>query len=229
MEANRQQWNEDLKTLRGLLESGSDHAGALRLCLRLHAQTHSAALDGAAGWSFQDEVLEGLSLPALRVIPPGGEHSIAWIVWHLARCEDITMNLLAAGTPQVLLSGGWAGRVGGGIVHTGNAMDAAAVAAFSAAVDLEALLAYRLAVARRTREVIGGLQSADILRKVDPARMALVTAQGALLPEAHEVYAYWASRSTAGLLLMPATRHNFVHLNEALRFKSKVVKGLRQS
>ncbi len=196
----------------------------MKLCLRLHAQTHSAALDGAAGWSFQDEVLEGLSLPALRVIPPGGEHSLAWILWHIARCEDITMNLLAAGTPQVL-SGGWAGRVGGGIVHTGNAMDTAAVAAFSAAVDLEALLAYRLAVARRTREVIGGLQPADILRKVDPARMALVTAQGALLPEAGEVYDYWASRSTAGLLLMPATRHNFVHLNEALRFKSKAAQG----
>ena len=30
---------------------------------------------------------------------------------------------------------------------------------------------------------------------------------------------YWGKRDTAGLLLMPATRHNFIHLNEALRLK----------
>jgi hypothetical protein len=32
---------------------------------------------------------------------------------------------------------------------------------------------------------------------------------------------YWGRRTIAGLLLMPATRHNIVHLNEAARIKQK--------
>jgi hypothetical protein len=30
---------------------------------------------------------------------------------------------------------------------------------------------------------------------------------------------YWSRRTVAGLLLMPPTRHCFLHLNEALRIK----------
>jgi hypothetical protein len=32
-------------------------------------------------------------------IPPKGGHSIAWTLFHLARIEDITMNMLIAGSP----------------------------------------------------------------------------------------------------------------------------------
>jgi hypothetical protein len=33
---------------------------------------------------------------------------------------------------------------------------------------------------------------------------------------------YWGSRTIAGLLLMPPTRHNFTHLNEARMLKQKL-------
>jgi hypothetical protein len=49
--------------------------------------------------------------------------------------------------------------------------------------------------------------------------------EGALLPQAIEILNYWSSRSIAGLLLMPPTRHNFLHLNEALRIKQRVSVG----
>jgi hypothetical protein len=32
----------------------------------------------------------------------------------------------------------------------------------------------------------------------------------------------WSKRTVAGLLPMPPTRHNFLHLNEALRIKQKL-------
>ena len=32
---------------------------------------------------------------------------------------------------------------------------------------------------------------------------------------------YWSKRNIAELLLMPATRHNLVHLNKCLRLKHK--------
>lgn len=45
---------------------------------------------------------------------------------------------------------------------------------------------------------------------------------GAVTPEALEIVTYWSKRTIAGLLLMPPTRHNFLHLNEAFRIKSKL-------
>lgn len=41
-------------------------------------------------------------------------------------------------------------------------------------------------------------------------------------PEADEIIAYWGGRTLAGLLLMPPTRHNFLHLSEALRIRQKL-------
>jgi hypothetical protein len=45
--------------------------------------------------------------------------------------------------------------------------------------------------------------------------------EGAVVAAAKGVVEYWGRRNTAGLLLMPATRHNLVHLNEALWLKGR--------
>jgi hypothetical protein len=51
--------------------------------------------------------------------------------------------------------------------------------------------------------------------------------EGALLPEAIGILQYWSKRTIAGLLLMPPTRHNFLHLNEALRIKLKLQRSAK--
>ena len=45
--------------------------------------------------------------------------------------------------------------------------------------------------------------------------------RSAVLPTGNAVIDYWSGLTLAGLLLMPPTRHNFIHLNEALRLKQK--------
>ncbi len=132
------------------------------------------------------------------------------------------MNLLVAGSPQLALRDGWLKRMGISVRDTGNAMDKASVARLSAAIDIEALRAYRLAVGRRTREIVKRLTPEALKQKVDPARLQQVMAQGALVEAARGIADYWGRRTIAGLLLMPPTRHNFVHLNEALRIKHKI-------
>jgi hypothetical protein len=47
-----------------------------------------------------------------------------------------------------------------------------------------------------------------------------VSDQDAVLPEAEDLLVYWSRCTITGLLLMPATRHNMVHINEALRLKT---------
>ena len=57
---------------------------------------------------------------------------------------------------------------------------------------------------------------------VDPIRLQRLVDEGAVVEAASDLIAYWGRRNIAGLLLMPATRHNFVHLNEAFRLKQRL-------
>lgn len=204
------------------LMAGPDHARAVERFLAQHALLHSAAVAQPPAWSFEDELFVDLPEPHARQAPPGGEHSIAWLLWHSARCEDITLNLLVAGSPQVLLQEGWLERLNVGARDTGNVMDPAQMAAFNAAIDLPALRAYRLAVGRRTREIAARLEPGELRRKVQPARIQRVLEEGAVLAAAWGIAEYWSKRTVAGLLLMPATRHNLIHLQEAFQVKRKL-------
>jgi hypothetical protein len=132
------------------------------------------------------------------------------------------MNLLVAGRSQVLHQDDWLERMTMMAQNTGNAMPEDDMADLSARIDISALRAYRVAVGRRTREIVDGLGPGDLKAKVDPARLQQVMDQGALLEEAVGVKDYWGKRTIAGLLLMPASRHNLVHLNEALQLKQKI-------
>jgi hypothetical protein len=221
MDANRKTWNERQQELRWLLAKPGSGQRGLDLFLGQHAAVHAAGVSAEPGWSFADEVLAGASDTSMRCIPPKGEHSIAWVLWHIARIEDMTMNLLVAAECQVFEQDTWMECLGVDVRDTGNAMDAQAVADFSVRVDLPALLAYRMAVGRATQAVIRRLAPEQLKERVDPARLAVIRAQGGVAEGCGWLLDYWGSLSMAQLLLMPPTRHNFLHLNEILRIRQK--------
>jgi hypothetical protein len=213
--------NERQTELAHLLSVPDQRDLAVELFLQHHASLHSAQITQPGVWSFEDEVLDGLTENQFRRIPQNGEHSIAWNIWHLARIEDTAMNLLVAGGPQVLQQGNWLAQMKITARDTGNEMSLPDIARLSAEIDLNALRAYRQAVGRRTREIVSALQAPDFRRKVDPTRIAQVLTEGAVLESARYITDYWGKRTIAGLLLMPATRHNIVHLNEVTRLRQK--------
>lgn len=207
--------------LRRLLEAPAQFEAGMQLFFKQHAMLHSAKVSEATGWSYEDEILDDMSQAQVRRIPPGCEHSVAWLIWHSARCEDITLNRLVAGGPQVLLEQGWLERMQVPVRDTGNAMSPAEIAQFSAEIDIPALRGYRAAVGLRTRQIVRTLQPSDLKQPVCAVRLQQALDEEAVLPAAHEISDYWGSRDIVGLLLMPATRHNLVHLNEALKIKQK--------
>jgi hypothetical protein len=223
MDAQRKLWNEGQQQLRAALTAGA-WSPALDLFYRQHAMLHAAAMSGIGLWSFNDEVWQDLSPGQVRLTPQGGEHSLAWLTWHLARIEDVTMNILVAGGEQILLAGSWLARLGISERDTGNLSTPDRVERLSAAIDLEALQAYRLAVGRGTRQVVARLNAGQLRRKVEPVRLQRLLDEGAVVPQAADLLAYWGGLTIAGLLLMPPTRHNFVHLNEASRIKTWLAK-----
>lgn len=224
MNPNRKNWNDGHQKLKRALASG-DRDAAIDLFLRQHAMIHSAKMAKTGLWSFEDEVLNGLTNDQIRELV--GEHSIVWILLHIARIEDITMNMLVAGTEQLFTKDGWRKKLNVEIAHSANKMTDASVAELSAKMNVRALRAYRIAIGKRTRQIVHRLKIEDFKKKVDPVRIQKVMKAGAIAPEAMEIINYWSSKTVAGLLLMPPTRHCILHLNEAERIKKQILR--RQS
>lgn len=223
MDPNRKLWNEGHQKLTRLFAKG-DRDTAIETFLSQHSMVHSAKVSRSRTWSFEDEVLNDMTEEKIRQIPPGGEHSIVWILFHLARIEDITMNMLIAGTPQLFQREDWANKMNVSILHSANKMDENSVAELSANMDIKSLREYRITVARRTRQIVKKLQAKDFKQGVDPCRIENVFKEGAVTREAKEIVDYWSKKTIAGLLLMPPTRHCILHLNEAMRIKEKIRK-----
>lgn len=221
LEANRKICQKQQTELRHMLLSPDQFQDAFQLFFKQHAMLHSAKMAQTGHFSLEDEVFEDLSEENARRIPPTSENSIIWNIWHIARIEDVAMNMLVAGRGQVLIRDGWLDQMRIEARDTGNAMPADAILKLSQQIDIAALRAYRVAVGRKTREIVGHLQPERLKDKVDPARLEQVQEEGAVIEAAGGLIDYWAKRNIAGLLLMPATRHNLVHLNESLRLKEK--------
>ena len=219
MEAYRKSLNKRQTELRRILMSFRQHDKAIQLFLSQHAMLHSAKMARTELWSFEDEVLNDMTEDQIRRLPQNCDHSIVWCIFHIARIEDVAMNMLVAGTPQILNRGNWLERMKVTVRDTGNEMYEKGVVGLSTKIDIKALRAYRVAVGRRTREIVKRLQPEELKKKVDPSRLRQVMDEGAVVKAAGYITDYWGKRNIAGLLLMPATRHHIVHLNEALRTK----------
>lgn len=188
---------------------------AIQLFLHQHSMVHSAEVAEGGEWSMLDSLLEGLTDEQMRTRPGKGMNSIAWLLWHMARTEDVTMNILVAGRPQTLDEEGWLARLNIR-KDIGTSMSDDEVADFSESVNIEAIRAYRNAVGRRTREIAQSLNPEELAEKIDPARAQSLLADGALVEGAARLSKFWGDKTIAFFLAMPATGHNFMHLSEAI-------------
>jgi hypothetical protein len=207
--------------LRKKLLNEDHYDEAIELFMTQHAMLHSANMAHSGSWSLADYVFSDITQERIRHIPRNSEHSIAWNIWHIARIEDVTMNMLVAGSPQIINQDQWFKRMKTKARDTGNVMGEEGVADLSEKIDIEQLREYRIAVGQRTRTIVKNLQPEELKQKVDPSRLGQVMEEGAVVEAARDLINYWSKRNIAGLLLMPATRHNLVHLNECLRLKYK--------
>jgi len=222
MDSNRKLWNGRHKQLREALTNPSDHSTGIDLFLHQHAMVHDAEMLNAGLHSFADDVWQGADEATIRCVPPKFEHSIVWLIWHIARIEDMTMNALMAGRPQIFFQDDWLKKLKITETHSGNVvMDDADVTALSNVIDIETLRTYRLAVGCATREAVLALEPDEVQQKVSPVRLQGLLNDGSVPPEAIGLIEYWGKLTIAGLLLMPPTRHCLVHLNEALKVKKK--------
>ena len=221
-ETDRQYWSSQQQVLRQALMKDHDYQQALPVFLSQHAVIHTARLHPGSHWSCQDEVLNGLTEAQIRCVPKGSPHSAAWALWHITRIEDVTMNVLLADAPQLLHSGNWLTKLETPYEGVGNELSSDEIAEVSETINVKALLAYRLAVGKCTRAVVRRLKPGILWAAPAPVRLRRLSVERAVSEKAGWLLKYWGGHPSANLLLMPATRHGFLHLNEIQRMRSKL-------
>jgi len=218
----RRDWSARQKELRELFKGGTSPDQAQELFYIQHEVLHSRRIIGGKGWSYADEIFSGLEDDLYRAIPKNGDHSLAWILWHISRIEDVTINVLVAGGSQLYIEDQWKRKLASPIDHVGNLINPKDLVDLTSGVAIGALFDYRDKVGRQTRAVVSNLEVEELTQKVQPDRLDRLVDEGAVLPDAEGLLKYWEKRKIYEMLLMPPTRHLMNHLNEANSLIKKI-------
>ncbi|MGB7871244.1 MAG: mycothiol transferase [Mycobacterium sp.] len=127
-----------------------------------------------------DELTEGLTDERANYRPTPHANSIAWLIWHSARVQDIQLAPIA-GIEQVWTHDGWVDRFGLDLPRndTGYGHGPDEVATVRAPVDL--LAGYYHAVHKVTLEFVARVTAEDLARIVDKNWDPPVTASARLV------------------------------------------------
>jgi hypothetical protein len=185
------------------------------LFLAQHAAVHSAAVGGNPG-SAAERTFGGVTEDQMRVRPREDLNSLAWIMWHIARAEDIIAGAVIGGRDQVF-DDAWLKRLGIARKDFGIGMKSAEVSDLTKQIDVAALREYRDAVGKRTREIIGGFKDADWEGTIDPAALERVAALGHVPPPLVKIF---GGRPRSAVLSGIALFHPSSHMGEAVTVRS---------
>jgi len=183
------------------------------LFLDQHAVVHSAAVGGNK-MSAAERTFAGLSDEQMRVRPREDLNSLAWLMWHIARAEDVFLNPVLTGRPQVF-DDTWKKRLGITRPDFGIGMTSPEVTELSRQIDLGALREYRDAVGLRTRDLVGGFTPQDWEGQVAVEAVQRAATQGAFGARTEQIVKAFPGRPRRTMLSGIALFHSSGHLGEA--------------
>jgi hypothetical protein len=185
------------------------------LFLAQHAAMHSAAVGGNPA-SAAERTFGGLTEDQMRVRPRADLNSIAWLMWHIARAEDIMVNVVLNDKPQVF-DDAWLKRLNITRRDFGIGMTSDEVTALTQQIDVGALREYRDAVGKRTRELVSAYEDADWTGNIEASPLEKAAAQGAVAPALVKVF---TGRPRTAVLSGLALFHPSSHMGEAVTVRS---------
>ena len=183
------------------------------LFLDQHAAMHSAAVGGNK-MSAAERAFGGVTDEQMRVRPREDLNSLAWLMWHIARAEDILVNVVLAGRPQVC-DVAWTKRLVVTRRDFGIGMTSAEVTELTRQVDLGALREYRDAVGSRTRELVGAFKPQDWEGPVTVEAVERAAGEGAFGVRTEAIVKMFPGRPRMSMLSGIALLHSAGHMGEA--------------
>lgn len=219
-------WLPKQDRLRSLIKKNECFDEAIQIALEMHALLHSSEVTKASSPTLGDEIWQDLNEEDFTIMPTKKDVTIAWNIWHVTRIEDLISNLLIHSSPQVL-DEKWQRKLKTSVRDTGNAMSDEEIIQFSKEVDKIELHNYRNAVGKQTQKVLKSLTPERLNEKPYEEDLDKIVNQGGLTFQEQSIWLrdFWGKKTIAGLILLPITRHQLMHLPNCLKLKSKIKKS----
>jgi hypothetical protein len=184
-----------------------------------HAAMHSAAVGGNK-MSASERTFTGLTDEQMRVRPREDLNSLAWVMFHISRAEDIFVNTILGARTQLFDDESWAKRLAIARRDFGIGMTSAEVTELTRQIELGALREYRDAVGRRTRDVVGSFKSQDWEGTVGADAVQRAASEGAFGVRTEQIVKAFPGRPRSAMLSGIALFHSAGHLGEAATVRS---------
>ena len=144
--------------------------------------------------------IDGLTDEQMRLCP-NNLNSIAWMLWHLTRCEDVGINRLVCENTQVFDENNWAEKINISRRDIGTSMTYQEVINLSSQININALRNYNLEVAKKIQLSIENVKPEDLDKIPDPEYLHKVLFEEDSLCKNSEWVAEHYSNKTKGWFL----------------------------
>lgn len=213
-------WSEHHKKLNQIIRKTECFTESVDMILNLHKDLHASIVSELNGRNLIDGLLDDLNRDEYAIMPTSKDETIAWAIWHIARIEDLTMNILVNNSNQIF-DDSWKTRMNISTSDTGNAMTDDEITNFSKRICISELLKYRNVVGIRSQEIVRNLCPIDMKRKILPNATSKILREGGVTEHVDSIWLldFWGKKDVAGIILMPLTRHQTLHLNDCYKWK----------
>ena len=219
-------WTLKQNSLKKLLSKEETFDEGIKLLLGMHGILHDKKVYGGKEDTSYNKLWENLDDETCKVITKK-ETSILWDIWHITRIEDIIANIIIGNTEEIL-NKEIQEKLKIKTKDTGNAMTKEEIEMLNKKINIKALNEYRIKVGKQTAKIIKGLKFSDMKRKVKKEQLDRIMETGGLLEDEKSKWllGFWGSKNVLGLIMMPITRHQTMHLNDCMSIKEKGISNL---
>ena len=222
-------WTIKQNTLKVLLSKENTFDSGIKLLLEMHGLLHDKKVYKGHSDTVYDKLWEDLNETTCRIISKQ-ETSIAWDLWHITRIEDIVGNILI-NNGDTIFNNDIQAKLNIKIKNTGNSMSHDEIAEFNNTINIKELKNYRMLVGKSTKSILESLGFIDMKRKVEKKQLDKIRENGGVINDRHLVEIehkstewlldFWGKKNILGLIMMPITRHQTLHLNDCFEIKEK--------
>ena len=148
---------------------------------------------------------------------PNNLNSIAWMLWHLSRCEDVGINRIVCENQQVFDENNWADKLNVSRRDIGTSMTFQEVIDLSSQINIKALLNYYLEVTNKVQSEIENIKSEE-LNKIPSINFLnkVLFDEGALSKNSEWVAEHYSNKTKGWFLGHLGLTHSKGHLGQIL-------------
>lgn len=214
-------WNENQKKLSLCLQNKETFTQGISLLLEMHQSLHDKKVYKSPSETYFNNLWENLEEKTCKIISKK-ETSILWNIWHITRIEDIVSNILIK-NEETIFNDGIQDKLNIKNKDTGNAMTYQEIEIFNKNVNIKELKEYRVKVGKSTKAIIEALKYEDMKVKVKKEQLERIKTNGGVIEDSKSIWLldFWGKKNILGLIMMPITRHQVVHINDCFKIKGK--------